>query len=102
MRMMSVAMATASFLAIATAAEAQTGATGNAAAPASQQTSPTAATPTSAQGATAETPAAMPDIIVTAQKRSERLQDVPIAVSAFSGETLKEQRIESGNQLNQY
>ncbi|RYY17595.1 MAG: TonB-dependent receptor, partial [Alphaproteobacteria bacterium] len=42
------------------------------------------------------------DIIVTAQKRSERLQDVPIAVSAFSGETLKEQRIESGNQLNQY
>ena len=61
------------------------------------------ATRTGAQG-TAGVAAATstPDIIVTAQKRSERLQDVPIAVSAFSGETLKEQRIESGNQLNQY
>jgi len=29
------------------------------------------------------------DIIVTAQKRSERLQDVPVAVSVISGETLQ-------------
>ncbi len=47
------------------------------------------ATPAWAQ---AETPAAdadaVSDIIVTAQKRSERLQDVPVAVSVISGETL--------------
>jgi outer membrane receptor protein involved in Fe transport len=30
-----------------------------------------------------------PKVIVTARKRSERLQDVPIAVSALSGETLQ-------------
>jgi len=33
--------------------------------------------------------AQLEEIIVTAQKRSESLQDVPIAVSAFSGETMK-------------
>jgi iron complex outermembrane recepter protein len=39
---------------------------------------------------TAENDAAggLDDIVVTAQKRSERLQDVPIAVTAISGETL--------------
>ena len=29
------------------------------------------------------------DIIVTAQRREERLQDVPIAISAFSGDALQ-------------
>lgn len=29
------------------------------------------------------------DIVVTAQKRSERLQDVPIAVSALGGDSLE-------------
>lgn len=33
------------------------------------------------------------DIIVTAQKRSERLQDVPLAVTAVSGETLASRQI---------
>jgi iron complex outermembrane recepter protein len=34
------------------------------------------------------------DIVVTARKRAERLQDVPVAVTAFSSESIKEQRIE--------
>lgn len=33
------------------------------------------------------------DIIVTAQKRSENLQDVPVAVSAVTGKTLENKRI---------
>ena len=31
---------------------------------------------------------ALEEIIVTAQKRSESLQDVPVAVSAFTGDTM--------------
>jgi outer membrane receptor protein involved in Fe transport len=38
--------------------------------------------------------AGIDDIVVTAQRRAEPLQDVPIAVSAFSGETLGERRID--------
>ncbi|NIJ37951.1 outer membrane receptor protein involved in Fe transport [Sphingopyxis panaciterrae] len=38
-------------------------------------------------------------IIVTAQKREEAIQDVPIAISAFSGETLDAYKIESGSEL---
>ena len=32
--------------------------------------------------------AALEEIVVTAQKRSESLQDVPIAVTAFTGESM--------------
>ena len=39
------------------------------------------------------------DIIVTAQKREESIQDVPIAVSAFSAETLDAMKIEGGSEL---
>jgi outer membrane receptor protein involved in Fe transport len=39
------------------------------------------------------------DIVVTAQRQAERLQDVPIAVSAFSSETLKAQQINSSIDL---
>lgn len=39
------------------------------------------------------------EIIVTAQKRRESIQDVPIAVSAFSGEALDELKIEGGSEL---
>lgn len=103
MKIATVILASGSSLALAAAAQAQTGATANAASPVSASPSPVATTQTGAQGGPGDAVAAStPDIIVTAQKRAERLQDVPIAVSAFSGETLKEQRIESGNQLNQY
>ncbi|QJQ33236.1 TonB-dependent receptor [Sphingomonas lacunae] len=39
------------------------------------------------------------DIVVTAQRQSERLQDVPIAVSAFSAESLEAQQIENTSDL---
>ena len=55
------------------------------AAPASNQTTP-APVPASMPD---DTSAGVPDIVVTAQKRSERLQDVPVAVSSVSGDLLK-------------
>ena len=39
------------------------------------------------------------DIVVTAQRRSERLSNVPIAVSAFSAETLADARISNVNDI---
>lgn len=39
------------------------------------------------------------NIIVTAQKREESIQSVPIAVSAFSGKTLDQMKIEGGPEL---
>ena len=39
------------------------------------------------------------DIVVTAQRREERLQDVPIAVSAFSQDSLEAQKIDGGPNL---
>ncbi len=39
------------------------------------------------------------DIVVTAQKRSERLQDVPIAVSAIGGDALAKQRVTNADEL---
>src|SRR3546814_9925819 len=39
------------------------------------------------------------EIVVTAQKRVERIQDVPIAISAFSGEALAAQKVEGGFDL---
>jgi outer membrane receptor protein involved in Fe transport len=36
------------------------------------------------------------ELVVTAERREEALQDVPLAVSAFNAETLKAQRIDSG------
>lgn len=39
------------------------------------------------------------DIVVTAQRRAQRLSDVPIAVSAFSAETLTESRIATVNDI---
>jgi iron complex outermembrane receptor protein len=41
------------------------------------------------------------DIIVTAQRRAESLQSVPIAVSAFTGEALERQQIENASDLQQ-
>ncbi|MBB3358222.1 MULTISPECIES: TonB-dependent receptor [unclassified Novosphingobium] len=49
-----------------------------------------AAAPAAPAAPAADTPpAGVTDIVVTAQKRSERLQDVPVAVSSVSGDMLK-------------
>lgn len=48
-------------------------------------------TPAFAQDAPAADDEAIAEIIVTAQKRSERLQDVPVAVSVVSGDALETQ-----------
>ena len=47
----------------------------------------------SAQQAPTEGASQVDDVIVTARKREERLQDVPIAVTAVSGETLEREQI---------
>jgi outer membrane receptor protein involved in Fe transport len=39
------------------------------------------------------------DIIVTAQKREERIQDVPIAITALSSKALDDRKIEGGPEL---
>jgi len=44
-------------------------------------------------------PADDQEIVVTAQKRSERLQDVPISVSAIGGEAIRKQRLTSADDL---
>ena len=56
-----------------------------------------AASPALAQDATAE--GAIEEIVVTAQRQSQSLQDVPIAVSAFTGEALERQQIENTSDL---
>ncbi|MFC3070571.1 TonB-dependent receptor [Phenylobacterium soli] len=61
-----------------------------AAAPAMAQQRP------AAQAASAN---AIQELVVTAQRREESIQSVPIAVSAFSDENLKQQRIEGGRDL---
>lgn len=56
--------------------------------------------PEAAVGRTPERqPSGIPMIIVTAQRQAESLQDVPVAVSAFSDEALAEQQIDNGQQL---
>ena len=42
------------------------------------------------QAADAPPPAGIEEIVVTATRRSERLQEVPVAVTAISGEAIKE------------
>ena len=49
--------------------------------------------------AQADTPLGDGDIIVTAQKRAERLQDVPLAVSAIGGDALAARQINDSNSL---
>ena len=56
------------------------------------------ATPALAQQ-TQEQAATIDDIIVTAQKREQSIQDVPISVSAFNAEALDAMKIEGGSEL---
>ncbi|MFD1613317.1 TonB-dependent receptor [Sphingomonas tabacisoli] len=56
------------------------------------------AAPAPAAAAAAED-AGLGDIVVTAQRKGERLQDVPISVSAFTGDALKSQQINNATQL---
>ena len=60
-----------------------------------QETVAPAATETAAADAPAPAPAQAndADIVVTARKRSERLQDVPLSVAAVSGQTMQQQGI---------
>jgi outer membrane receptor protein involved in Fe transport len=58
------------------------------------------ATPPQADPPQVETNSGIPDIVVTAQKRSENVQDVPIAISAFTADTLKERAVTSIAQLS--
>ena len=46
--------------------------------------------------------AELEEIIVTAQKRAESLQDVPISMSALSGSTVKDNGIHSFQDLSGY
>lgn len=55
-----------------------------------------------AQEQTATPPQGLEEIVVTAQRVAQNLQDVPIAVSAFSSEQLRDARIESVRDLAQY
>ncbi len=52
-----------------------------------------------AQAQTASSDTGVEDIIVTAQRQAQSLQDVPIAVSAFSAEALQEKQINNAQQL---
>ncbi len=59
---------------------------------------------TSTQTAQADTPAsayASQDIVITAQRQSQRLQDVPIAVSAFTADNIAKQQIVNPSALQQ-
>jgi iron complex outermembrane receptor protein len=58
------------------------------------------AAPAQAQPAQPPAPEEMgADIVVTAQKRSERLQEVPISVSAIGGDALQKQRVTQADEL---
>jgi iron complex outermembrane recepter protein len=61
--------------------------------------SPAFAQTPQASGETATEDTGIGDIVVTAQRQSESLQSVPIAVSAFSAEMLEKQQIENASDL---
>ncbi|MEH3047019.1 TonB-dependent receptor [Sphingomonas adhaesiva] len=73
-----------------------------AAAPAAAQTRATTSAPASApaQGVSSnDTSGYAPDIVITAQRQSQTLQEVPIAVSAFSAAALESQQIDNASDL---
>ena len=54
-----------------------------------------------ARPASAQQSSVIEELVVTAQKKEEALQDVPIAVSAFSQDSLQAQKIDGGPNLQQ-
>jgi iron complex outermembrane recepter protein len=58
--------------------------------------------PATPAATTAVDDGSLPDIVVTAQRRRESVQDVPIAVSAFSADLLSQRGIATPLQLIQY
>jgi iron complex outermembrane receptor protein len=54
------------------------------------------------RGQTAEEEQGVPDVTVTAQRRAESIQDVPIAITAFSAEQLQAQGVSSTLELARY
>lgn len=72
-----------------------------------QSTQPPAAEPVPSQSGTQSEEAPPPaggitDIVVTAQRREENLQDVPIAISAFSAEELQAQGVSNTLELTRF
>jgi outer membrane receptor protein involved in Fe transport len=57
------------------------------------------AAPVAAPAAAAPESTTIGELVVTAERRETNLQDTPIAVSAFSAATLKNEKIEGGNDL---
>lgn len=53
----------------------------------------------SAQTGTETSPVVLEEIIVTAQKRSERLQDVPVSITALTAEALDRAHIDNGAEI---
>ncbi len=55
-----------------------------------------------ALSATTTTAAEIEEVVVTAQKRSENLQDVPIAISAFTGDNMKAMGVKNLTDLGKF
>ena len=74
-----------------------TGCAASCAAPALAQQAPPASA--SAAEASPERPAQVEDIVVTARRREENLQNTPISVSAFSGKTLQQLNVQEVSRI---
>lgn len=62
-------------------------------------TAMTVAAPALAQDAAGEETGGIEEIVVTSQKRAESAQEVPIAISVFSGDALSERAVNNVSQL---
>ena len=58
--------------------------------------------PAAARAQAPEKSLGIPEVVVTAQRRSENLQDVPIAIQAMTGDTLQQLNIENFDDLKNF